>query len=94
MLVHEGGDTTSLYFYLPRALKRLFLLSGYAVVSITVLSVFFQRKRGVMAPLSVAFIAYLLFTGFNWMTHINYVVSVLALGTAGLGARLVSLPEP
>jgi len=69
---HKGGDSTSLWFYLPEVLQGVFLILSPLLTFI--FTVYFSwRSQGDLSKLvSICFIAYCLFIAFNKMSHFNY----------------------
>jgi len=43
------------------------------------------RRFGLVAPLTLSFVSYVIFIAFNNMTHLNYMWGVYPLGCAALG---------
>ncbi len=85
---HAEGDSSSLWFDLPRALRGPFSLAGYALTGAVVALGARRRDRDLSWPLALGFAAYLVFTAFNKMIHLNYVWGVYALGCVAVVARV------
>ena len=92
---HQGGDVTSLWFFLPKLIQPAFLWFGLGL-SITSI-IFLYRKTGAKArgnlPMLavVIFSSYVIFMGFSKMSHFNYYWCVYPLFCYALAARWSSL---
>lgn len=81
---HEGGDFTSLWFFLPEQIQPVFLASG---IILTLASILVFSKRGEMnlaGCLAGCYASYVIFMSFSKMTHLNYLWAVLPMGCIAL----------
>jgi hypothetical protein len=87
---HQGGDFTSLWFFLPSFMQGIFLLAGllFTLASIVLLNQPGQKNlTGCMAG---AYASYAIFMAFSKMTHLNYLWGVFPLGCIVLAIQLAS----
>lgn len=90
MTHHGGGDSTSLWFFLPEALKGPFTLLGFALSAGFALFAARRRSEGLVWPLFLGYSSYLTFMAFAPMTHLNYLWGIYPLGCAALAIRFSS----
>ena len=93
LTLHQAGDNTSLWFFLPAVWQTPFLVLGGVLTLATVALASWRRSLGLVWPLAVAFCAYAVFIAFNKMSHLNYLWGVYALGCAALGLSLAGQSE-
>ena len=86
--MHAGGDSTSLWYFLPQALRTPFLVAGWGLALATI-GLGWLRGRTLGGAVSAAFASYVLLTAFSPMSHLNYLVAVLPLGAVALAAGAV-----
>ena len=85
---HAGGDSTSLYFFLPSLIKPVFQYAGaFAVLFILIYGIR-NHKPCVSHPLGLSFVSYIIFTAFNKMIHLNYIWGIYCLGCTALIIRM------
>jgi hypothetical protein len=102
---HAAGDTTSLWYYLPPALRLPFLALGGLAILAVVLWTFHTESDDPRDLLRAIVIATFLFIAFNKMIHLNYQFVLVPLacvvlaadamgpwGTERLGRRWVEPP--
>jgi uncharacterized membrane protein len=98
---HAAGDTTSLWYFLPEALRLPFLLlGGLAVLGVTLWPLR-SRSDDQRDLLRAIVAATFLFLAFNKMIHLNYQFAVVPLACVGLaadamgpGPRQARAPQP
>jgi uncharacterized membrane protein len=83
---HARGDYSSLWFFLPSVLKTPFRLLGYGLTAGGVGWIVRRRSEDSLAPLTIAFLAYLIFVAFSNMIHLNYIWGTYPLGCVALVA--------
>jgi hypothetical protein len=91
---HAGGTTTSLWYFMPDPLKTPLLVVGAGLVLYIFYRAFRAKAAPLTTPLTLAFVAQLVFAAFNRMTHLNYVWSVYALGCVALAVGAFSVRHP
>ena len=91
---HAGGTNTSLWYFMPDPLKTPLLIVGAGLVLYVLYRAFRAKAAPLATPLTLAFVAQLLFAAFNRMTHLNYVWSVYALGCVALVVGAFSVRNP
>lgn len=92
---HGEGDTSSLWYYLPRSVRPWFTLAGICASSGLVVGALRHRsERGVGWPLVLSCVAYLVFVAFSKMIHLNYLWSIYPLACVALVARASYPPRP
>jgi uncharacterized membrane protein len=90
---HAAGDTTSLWYFLPEALRLPFLLlGGLAVLGVTLWPLR-SRSDDQRDLLRAIVAATFLFLAFNKMIHLNYQFAVVPLACAVLAADAMG-PRP
>jgi len=87
LTAHAGGDYSSFWYFLPAALKPPFRVVGYLLTAVCVAWAFRRRGDDLLTPLTLAFVAYLVFVAFGTMIHLNYIWGIYALGCVVLAAR-------
>ena len=80
---HQGGDMTSLWFFLPEPLKPAFLLAGI-VLALACIPLFNPNRKNLAGSMAGVFASYTLFMAFSKMTHLNYFWAVLPVGSIAL----------
>ncbi|HEY8038425.1 MAG TPA: hypothetical protein VIF15_01475 [Polyangiaceae bacterium] len=87
---HALGDDSSLWYFLPAALKTPFLVAGAAMVVAILVVGLRRRPLGIVDLVAVYFLAQLALVGFYKMIHTNYLWAVLPLGAVAFSVRLTS----
>lgn len=87
LTAHAGGDSSSLWFALPNALKPPFRIAGYLLTAGCVAAALRRRADDLLAPLTLAFAAYAVFVAFGTMIHLNYIWGIYPLGCVALAAH-------
>lgn len=85
---HQGGDTTSLWYFLPSIAQTPFLLIGLLLTLSSIIYCQKSTQYALTACLSAAFSSYVLFMIFSKMTHLNYLWGVFPLGCLALALTL------
>ncbi len=83
---HAAGDSTSLWFYLPAALRTPFLLVGGLGILAVSLQPLWSASDDQRDLLRWMVIATLLFLAFNKMIHLNYQFAIVPLACVALAA--------
>jgi len=86
--VHAGGDSSSLWFFLPDALKGPFLLLGLLIVASLCLWTLVRYRSDLTLVVRMACLAWLVFCAFNVMTHLNYIWAIWAVASASFAIDL------
>lgn len=94
LTVHAPGDFSSLWFFLPGALKTPFRVIGYLLTAGSVGWAIRRRADDLLTPLSLAFVAYMVFVAFSNMIHLNYIWGIYPLGCAALAAHAARAAAP
>lgn len=94
---HKGGDITSLWSFLPDALKTPFLFGGLILTLVGIVA-FAQRDKSrpeysLVACMAGSYASYVLFMSFSKMTHLNYLWGVFPLGCVALAITILSAQE-
>jgi uncharacterized membrane protein len=98
---HAAGDTTSLWYFLPPALRMPFLAAGGVAVLGVTLWTLRSPSDDQRDLLRAIVVASFLFLAFNKMIHLNYQFAVVPLACVGLaadamgpGPRQARAPQP
>ena len=83
---HAAGDTTSLWYYLPEALRFPFQLLGGLVTLAVALSPLWSESDDQRDLLRAMVVATLVFLAFSTMIHLNYQFAVVPLACVALAA--------
>jgi uncharacterized membrane protein len=84
-LTSQGaGDNSSLWYFLPEALKPLLLLAGAIGIGTLFVRFFLKRSPSVEDTMKYAFLTYVVFIAFNKQTHLNHLWSVFTMGSVAL----------
>lgn len=87
---HEGGDFTSLWFFLPKIIQPVFTLLG---IALTLASILLFGKRGKLdfvGCMAGSYASYVIFMSFSKMTHLNYLWAVLPMGCIALTILIIN----
>ena len=89
MPYQDEGDDTSLWFFLPEALKTPFVYAGFIWTAYLLLRSLRETGKSVLGPLHYVFLIYLVFIAFSVRIHLNYLWSVYALGCVAVVVRML-----
>jgi hypothetical protein len=89
---HADGDSTSYYHLLPKGWRGPFQLAKWLLVAAVLFFGLRRSHQDVKRLVVVSAVSYLIFIAFSTMVHLNYVWSVLGLGSAALVFQSLS-PE-
>ena len=87
---HEGGDFTSLWYFLPKLAQPAFLIIG---ILLTFASIFVFTKKGkidLVSCMAGSYTSYAIFMSFSKMTHLNYLWAVLPMGCIVLTVAILN----
>lgn len=86
---HARGDSTALWYTLPKSIQSLFQIVGYAAV-VGIACYWASRKGfGILGALAICFISGAVFVAFSRMAHLNYVWAIMPLGSVALAVSLL-----
>jgi hypothetical protein len=88
---HAAGDTTSLWYFLPEALRLPFRALGALGVLAVSCSPWWSRSDDPRDLLRTMVVASLLFLAFSPMIHLNYQFAVVPLACVALAADAVGV---
>jgi hypothetical protein len=94
-LTSQGaGDNTSLWFFLPDALKTPLLAAGGVWIAGLFVRFLRDTKPTPEKALQYAFLTYLIFIAFNKQTHLNHLWSIYAMGCVALVTLSLKAEQP
>jgi hypothetical protein len=91
---HGGGDSTSLWYFLPHLLRVPFRAVGGIAVLAVVLWPLWSRRRDERDLVRTMVVASLLFLAVSPMIHLNWQFAVVPLACVALAADAVSMERP
>lgn len=94
-LTSQGaGDSTSLWYFLPDALKTPLLVIGGVWIGILFIRFFMKRAPTAVDTMQYAFLTYVSFIAFNKQTHLNHLWSIFAMGCIALIVMAFAAVDP
>ena len=69
---HVGGDSTSLWFFLPSSMQTWFHHLAPILTAVFILRYAYRCRGSLEQLMTVCFISYLIFIAFSKMSHFNY----------------------